>query len=69
MAGGIHTHLDDMLTSQYQSSDWTQHATYQSCISQGNLLAPGTMHENTSHENSLDLDSCFDHHLGLISRP
>ncbi len=28
-----------------------------------------TMSENSSHETSLDLDSCFDHHLGLISRP
>ncbi len=25
-------------------------------------------HEKASHETSLDLDSCFDHQLGLISR-
>ncbi len=25
--------------------------------------------EKASHETSLDLDSCFDHQLGLISRP
>ncbi len=25
--------------------------------------------EKGSHETSLDMDSCFDHHLGLISRP
>ncbi len=25
--------------------------------------------EKTSHETSLDLEGCFDHHLGLISRP
>ncbi len=53
---GTHIHLDDMLASQYQSNDWTQHTTNQ------NLVAPGTMHEKTSHETSLDLDSCFDHH-------
>ncbi len=29
MVGGIHTHLDDMLASQYQSIDWTQHTTCQ----------------------------------------
>ncbi len=27
MVGGIHTHLDDKLASQYQSIDWTQHVT------------------------------------------
>ncbi len=43
-------HLDDMLASQYQSNDWTQHSTNQSSICWGNLLAPGTMHEISSHE-------------------
>ncbi len=62
-------HLDDVLASQYQLIDRTQHSTYQSSICWGNLLAPGTMHEKSSHETSLDLDSFFDHHLGLISRP
>ncbi len=62
-------HLDDVLALQYQSSDWTKHTTNQSCICWGNLLVPGTMREQTSHEANLDLDSCFDHHLGLISRP
>ncbi len=50
-----------MLASQYQSSDWNQHTTNQSRICWRNLLAPGTMHEKSSHETSLDLDSCFDH--------
>ncbi len=27
MVGGIHTHMDDMLASQYQSIDWSQHTT------------------------------------------
>ncbi len=40
--------------------DWTQHATYQSSISWGNFLPPSIMHKKTSHETSLDLDSCFD---------
>ncbi len=62
MVGGAYTHLDDMLASHYQSIDWTQHTTCQSSISWGNLLAPGIMDEKTSHETSLDLDSCFDHH-------
>ncbi len=62
MVGGAYTHLDDMLASQYQSIDWTQHTTCRSSISWGNLSAPGTMHDKTSHEASLDLDSCFDHH-------
>ncbi len=69
MIGGVYTHLDDMLVSQYQSINWAQHTTCQSSVCGGNLLAPGTMHEKTSHETSLDLDSCFDHHVGLISRP
>ncbi len=25
MVGGIYTHLNDMLSSQYQSIDWTQY--------------------------------------------
>ncbi len=62
MVGGAYTHLDDMLASQYQSIDWTQHTTYQSSISWRDLLAPGTMYEKNSHETSLDLNSCFDHH-------
>ncbi len=49
MVGGVYTHLGDMLASQYQSIDWTQHATCQISICKGNLLAPGTMHEETSH--------------------
>ncbi len=69
MVGGVYTHLDDMLASQYQPMDWTQHISCQSSIRLGNLLAPGTMHEKTSHETNLDLDSCFDHLLDLISRP
>ncbi len=69
MAGGVYTHLGDMLASQYQSIDWTQHITCQISISWGNLLVPGTMHKKASLETILDLDSCFDHHLGLISRP
>ncbi len=43
MVGGIHTHLDDMLTSQQQSTDWTQHTTSPSSISDGGtfwLLVP-----------------------------
>ncbi len=63
MVGGAYTHLDDVLASQYQSIDWTRHITYLSRISWGNLLAPGPMHEATSHETSQDLDSCFDLHL------
>ncbi len=31
-------------------------------VSRGNLLAPGTMYEKTSHETSLDLDNRSDHH-------
>ncbi len=27
MVGGIHIHLDDLLASQYQLIDWTQHTT------------------------------------------
>ncbi len=71
MNGGIYTRLDDMIASQYQSIDWTQHTTrkLQAAFSWGNLLVPGTMYEKTSHETSHDLDSCFGHHLGLISRP
>ncbi len=52
MVGGVFTHLDDMLASQYQSIDWTQYTTCQSSISWGNPLAPGTMCEKTSHETS-----------------
>ncbi len=55
MVGGVYTHLDDMLASQCQSIDWTQHTTCQSSISWGNLYATGTMHEKSSHETSLDL--------------
>ncbi len=64
MVGGIYTHLDDMLASQYQSIDWTQHTTckLQAAFSWENLLVPGTIHEKTSHETSHDLDSCFDLH-------
>ncbi len=65
----VYTHLDEMLASQYQSVDWNQHKTCQSNISWGNILAPGTMHEKTLHETSLNLDSCLNHHLGIISRP
>ncbi len=54
--------LDDVLASQYQSGDWTQRTTNQRSICWGNLLAPSTMHEKSSHETSFDLDSCFDHH-------
>ncbi len=61
MVGGIHTHLDDKLASQYQSIDWTQRTTCPSRISVGgNLFAPGTTYEKTSHATSLDLTSCFD---------
>ncbi len=61
MVGGIYNHLDDMLASQYQSIDWTQYTTceLQSAFSWGNLVAPGAMHEKTSHETSYDLDSYF----------
>ncbi len=69
MVGPAHTHLDDMLASQYQSIDWAQHTACQSSISWVNLLAPGIMYEKTFPETSLDLDSCFDHHLRLISGP
>ncbi len=64
MVGGIYTHLDEMLASQYQSIDGTQHTTckLQAASSWGNLLVPGTMYEKTSHETSHDLDSCFDLH-------
>ncbi len=37
--------FDDVLASQYQSSDWTQHITNQSSICWGNLLAPGSMYK------------------------
>ncbi len=47
MVVGAYAHLDDLLASQNQSIDWTQHATNQRSISWGNLLAPGTMHEKT----------------------
>ncbi len=63
MVVGVYPHLDDMLASQYQSIDWTQHTTCQSSISWGNFLAPGTMYEKTSHEISLDLVNCFDLYL------
>ncbi len=50
--------------------------SWRSRPSNGNSLMPLTVpvgkrwtHEKSSHEASLDLDSCFDHHLGLISRP
>ncbi len=62
MVGGIHTHMDNMLASQYLSIDWTQHTTCQRSISWGNLLAPGTSYAKTSHETNFDLDSCFDLH-------
>ncbi len=61
MVGWAYTHLDDMLASRYKSIDWTQHTTRLSSINWGNLLAPDTMYGKTSHETSLDLDSCFDH--------
>ncbi len=36
MVVGIHTHLDDMLASQYQSIDWTKHtACLSDCLSLG----------------------------------
>ncbi len=35
MVGGAYTHLDDMLASQYQLTDWAQHTTYQSSIRWG----------------------------------
>ncbi len=62
MIGGAYIHLDDMLASQYQSIDWSQRTTCQNSISWGNLLAPGAMHEQTPHETSLGLGSCFDIH-------
>ncbi len=40
MVGWVFTHLDDMLASQYQSIDWTLHASCQRSICWGNLLAP-----------------------------
>ncbi len=43
MFGGIHAHLDDMLASQYQSIDWTQHTTCPSSKAVGGtfwLLVP-----------------------------
>ncbi len=70
MVGGAYTHLDDMIASQYQSIDCAQHTYCQSIsIGWGNLLAPENMDDKTSHETSVDLDNCFNHHLGLISRP
>ncbi len=63
MGGRALTHLNDMLASLYQSIDWTQHTTRPSSITvEGNRLAPGTMHENTSQETRHDLDSYFDLH-------
>ncbi len=66
MVGGTSTHLDDTLASQYQSINWTQHTiilvSLQAVLQLGNLLAPGTMFEETSHETNLDLDSWFDLH-------
>ncbi len=44
MVGGIHTNLDDMLVSQYQSIDWAQHTNCPRSISFGGtfwLLVPG----------------------------
>ncbi len=38
MVGGIHTHLDDVLASQYQSIDWTQHTT---CCYSFSCMVPG----------------------------
>ncbi len=38
MVGGVHTHLDDMLASQYQSIGWAQHTTCLSSISVGGNL-------------------------------
>ncbi len=47
-------HMDDVLASQYQSSDWTQHTTNQSSSWLRNLSAPGTMHKNVpSTDNTL----------------
>ncbi len=57
MVGGVYTPLDDTLASRYQSVDWTQHTYCQSNICWGNLLAPGAMHEKTSHETTLILIS------------
>ncbi len=49
MVVGTYTHLDDMLASQYQSINCTQHiACKLTAYSWGNLLAPGTMYEKTS---------------------
>ncbi len=54
MVRGVYTHLNDMLASQYQSTDWIQHTTNQSSIHWGNVLALGTMYEKTSLETSLN---------------
>ncbi len=64
MAGEIYIHFDHIQASQYQSIDWTHHTTYwlQAVFSCGKLVVPGSMYEKTSHETSLDLDSCFDLH-------
>ncbi len=64
MVGGIYAHLGDMLTSQYQPIDWTQYATYklQAALGWGNRLVPCTMHDETSHKISQDLDVCFNLH-------
>ncbi len=67
MFSGTYTHLEDMLASQYQSIDWTQHTTckLQAAFSWRNLLVPGTMYEKNSQETNHDLDSCFDFQEGL----
>ncbi len=48
MVNGAYAHFNDMLASQYQSIDWTQHTSCQSSISWGDLLDPGTMYAETS---------------------
>ncbi len=52
MLSEAYTYLDDMLASQYQPIDWTKHTTWQISSSWGNLLAPGTMYEKTSHKTN-----------------
>ncbi len=61
MVGGIYIHLGNMLASQCQSINWTQQTSskLQAAFSWVNLLVPGTMYEQASHEASHDLDSYF----------
>ncbi len=54
MVGETHAHLDDILASQHQSIDWTQHTIpkLQAAFSDGEPFAPRTTNVNL-HTRSL----------------